>query len=146
MLRLMLHHACRGFLFSYNTIKNGASRKEQEETWKLPDITGPDILATELRGFGLISWLFWPLLCVLDLHLLLGAVYDYYLDNEEPDVINFLGKLFVAREHVPTPTSWLAARFVCPENMWDRLKEYWCGWRRNDVMAVLFFSKLMKIL
>ena len=144
MARVMLHHALRGFLFSYNTIPNGVDPAIGK--WKLPDITLMDIWATQLRGFGLLSWLFWPLLVVLDLHLLLGAIYDKYFDNEEEDVINFIGKLAVAREIVPTPTSWLASKFMNKENLIARLKKYWCGWRDNCDFIPLFEKKLEKIL
>lgn len=144
MLRIMLNHALRGFLFSYNTIKNGRDPKTAK--WKMPDITFMDIWAMMLRGFGPISWVFWPLLLVLDLHLLLGAVYDRYFDNKEPDVINFLGKLFVSVDHVPTPVSKLALKFVNKENLLSRLREYWCGWRDNCEIVDLYEKKLDSLL
>lgn len=144
MLRIILNHACRGFLFSYNTIKNGSDPATAK--WKLPDFTVFDIWATMLRGFGKLSYLFFPLLCILDLHLLLGAMFDKYFDNDEPDVINFIGKMLVAREHVPTPVSWLATKFVNKGNLLTRLMAYWGTWRDNVKMVDLFKARLDKIL
>lgn len=144
MFRVVLQHSLRAFLFSYNTIKNGTDPKTAK--WKLPDITFMDIWAMELRGFGKLSWIFWPVLCVLDLHLLAAAVYDKYFDNQEPDVINFVGKVLVSREYVPTPVSWLATKFLNKQNLIDRLKVYWCGWRDNCEFLAAFQNKLDKIL
>jgi hypothetical protein len=144
MVRLMLNHSLRLGLFSYNTIHNGTDPKTSK--WKLPDFTLMDIWAMELRGFGKLSRIFWPLLCILDLHLLVGTIYDRLFDNKEPDVINFLGKLIVSREHVPTPISWFAAKCINKANMISRLKAYWCTWRDNADMLPLFEKKLDEIL
>lgn len=144
MLRIILQHACRAFLFSYNTIKNGTDPKIAK--WKLPDLTLFDIWAMELRGFGKLSWIFWPLLCVLDIHLLLSAMFDKYFDNDEPDVINAIGKLMVSREYVPTPVSWLATKFYNKQNLLKRLTAYWGTWRDNPEFIWEFKKKLDKVL
>lgn len=144
MLRLFLQHACRGWLFTYNTIKNGSDPKTAK--WKLPDLTVFDFWAMELRGFGKLSWIFWPLLCVLDIHLLLSAMFDKYFDNDEPDVINAIGKLMVSREYVPTPVSWLATKFYNKQNLLKRLTAYWGTWRDNPEFIWEFKKKLDKVL
>lgn len=144
MLRLFLQHACRLWLFTYNTIPNGSNPKTAG--WKLPDLTVMDFWATALRGFGKASWLLWPLLCVLDVHLLLSAIYDKYFDQKEPDCINFIGKLLVAREYVPTPVSWLATKFVNKANLLERLTAYWCTWRDNPEFLPAFDKKLTEVL
>lgn len=143
MLRLMLHHACWGMLFSYNTIRNG--RDPATARWKLPDLTLMDIWATQLRGFGKVSWLFFPLLCVLDLQMLLNAIMDRVLKVQDDDVINFMGKLFVSREHVPTPVSWLTLKVLDADQATDRLERYWCGWRQNPGMYFLFLFKMKEL-
>lgn len=143
MLRTMTHHLAWGMLFTYNTIKNG--RNPSEARWKLPDLTLMDIWATQLRGFGLVSWLFFPLLCVLDLHMLLNALIDRVFKVDNPDVINFMGKLFVSREYVPTPVSYLTSKVVDRSNIYARLKEYWCGWRDNCEFLDLFDKKMEEI-
>lgn len=144
MLRVILQHACRGFLFAYNTIPNGSDPATAK--WKMFDITFMNIWAMELRGFGMFSWLFWPLLCVLDLHLLIDALYDRAINSQDPDVINFIGRILVSREHVPTPISWLVTKIVRKDNLISRLKGYWCGWRDNCEFVALFQKKLDKIL
>jgi hypothetical protein len=158
MFEVILHHALRGFLFSYNTIINGRNPQEtkfsllkffynpkNENYYKLPDLTFMDIWAMQLRGFGPVSWFFWPLLVVLDIHLLIGAIYDKYFDNQEEDVINFLGKIFVSREYVPTPTSWLALKFLNQDNLIYRLCRYWAGWRKNPGFVQLYVKKMDKV-
>lgn len=144
MIRLMLNHSLRLGWFAYNTIHNGTDPKTSK--YKRPDITFMDIWAMELRGFGKFSWIFYPLLCVLDLHLLLGAIYDKYFDNEDPDVINFIGRVILSREQVPTPTSWLATKFISKANIIERLKTYWCTWRANPEFVPLFEKKLNEVI
>jgi len=144
MVRLMLNHSLKLFLTSYNTIKNGEDPLVSKR--KMPDLTLLDIWAMELRGFGKLSWIFYPLLCILDVHLLLGAIVDKLFDGKDPDVINFLGRLILSREQVPTPTSWLATKFVSKANLLSRLSIYWCGWRDGCDFVPLFQKKLEEIL
>lgn len=56
MVKLTLHHALRGFLFTYNTRKNGQNPTQTK--WKIPDLTFMSIWALILRGFGPLSWVF----------------------------------------------------------------------------------------
>lgn len=135
LLVVGLHWALRLFLFSYNTRKNGAP--PGETPWKIPDITGPDIWATYLRGFGVWSWLFWPLLCIFDLHLLINVLIHNF--KKESDVINFLGKLFVALEFCPTPVSLMAWEMLDKKQILLECRSYWIGWRNQD--AFYFFTK-----
>lgn len=141
MLRLMLHHACRLFLFSYNTVKNGVDPKDAK--WKMPDLTLLDIWATYLRGFGKASWLLWPLLCVLDIHMLLNTMYSNIQD--EDDKINFAIKLLISREFVPTPISWLSSKILNKSKLLDSIKRYWCGWRQNCGMYELYEKRIKEL-
>lgn len=135
LLEVGLHWAKRGFLFAYNTRKNGAD--PYKTPWKLPDVTGPDLWATFLRGFGGWSWFFFPLLCILDFHLLVNSFIHNF--KKESDVINYIGKLLVAIEHVPTPTSIIAWLIVDKEQLLSECFEYWTGWRKLD--AFYFYTK-----
>lgn len=138
MGRLMWQHAKRGFLFSWNTIHNGVDPEKAK--WKLPDLTGPEILAAELRGFGKWSWVFWPILCVLDLHMLANTLFINRVPVEKDnECISYLIKLFISNDHVPTPVSRLSLMLVDKSLMWQKLKSYWCGWRKQDDMAQLYF-------
>lgn len=138
MLEVILHWSLRLFLFSYNTKTNG--RDPDTTHYKMPDFTGPDIWATALRGFGIFSWFFWPLLCVLDLHTLINTIIHNH--KKESDAINFTGKLLVAKDYCPTPTS-LLAWWVCDKKeLLKELEEYWCGWRDSQEFYLLYENKL----
>lgn len=140
MLRVVLHSMCWLMLFTYNNIING--RDPETARWKLPDPMGPDIWATMLRGFGMISWLFWPILCILDVHTLINATVHNH--KEEDDVISFTAKYMISRDHIPTPTSWLASKVLNKAKLLADLKEYWCGWRDNCEFVDLYEEKLLK--
>lgn len=137
---MIKHHARRGFLFSYNSRKNGLL--PEEAPWKLPDFTGPDIWALYLRSFGAWSWIAFPVLCVLDLQMLINAVNIRYVKKEKEHVLNFLGKFFASREYVPTPVSWVTKLLVSKTQMHSALKLYWDGWRQNPGMSKLFSKKV----
>ncbi len=136
--RIMLHNLSRLFLFAYNTRTNG----KEAIDWKLPDFTGPDILAMQLRGFGKASWLAWPLLCILDLQNLAGVVLDRF--QEDDDVISMVMKYQVSREFVPTPTSWLTSKLIDKKQVTEKLKSYWTGWRQQPRMYELMAAHLNK--
>jgi hypothetical protein len=157
LLRLIAHHALKGFLFTYNTIPNGQDptktkfnllkffyRKKGENYFKLPDITLFNMWGMYLRGFGAFSWIFWPLLCVLDLHLLIDTVFSNKQDDN--DQINYALRMMVAREFVPTPTVALAVKILDKQHLLDMLKGYWCGWRNNCDMYPLYEKKITELL
>lgn len=141
LLRLILHHACWLFLFTYNTRKNGSDPKTTK--WKWPDFTFMDFWATYLRGFGMLSWLFWPLLVILDVHTLINTVLTNY--SKDPDQINYALKLMVSREFVPTPTSWLSAKILNKDNLHKLIWQYWSGWRQQEGMDSLFDKKMAEL-
>lgn len=127
LFRVIIHWSFRFFLFAYNTRKNGADPTKTH--WKFPDITGPDMWATALRGFGAWSWLFFPLLCVLDIHTLVNTIIHNH--KQESDCINFAGKLMVSIDYVPTPISFLAYDLCDKTQLFNELNEYWSGWRQS---------------
>lgn len=136
LARVMLHNLSRLFLFTYNTRTNGSSTAN----WKLPDFTGPDILAMQLRGFGKASWLAWPLLVFLDIQNLIGVTMDRFQDDD--DVLSMVMKYQVSREFVPTPTSWLTSKIINKKQVTEKLKQYWTGWRSQPEMYELMAKHL----
>jgi len=141
LLRLIIHHGFRLFLFSYNTIDNG--KDPDTAAWKFPDLTLFDIWSMYLRGFGILSFLFWPILCVLDLHLLLNTI--HVNRDGDDDQINYAIKLFIAVEHVPTPTSKLSFSLLNKSSLLKKIHNYWCGWRNNCDMYYLYFNKFKEL-
>lgn len=136
-LRFIIHHAFSGFLFSYNTIHNG----KKPGGYKLPDLTLLDFWAMELRMFGKFSWIFWPLLCVLDIHMLLNTIY-FNKHDEDNDQINFAMKHFIGVEHVPTVISWLAWKMCNKDKLKWLLSLYWRGWRKQPGMFDLYERRI----
>lgn len=136
LLRMITHHMCWLMLFSYNTRTNGTKTPD----WKWPDFTGPDIWAMYLRGFGKVSKLFYPILLILDLHLLINVV----LTNRETDedVISLMMKYQVSQEFTPTSVSKLADQLMDKELMASKLDSYWSGWRQQPRMAELMKRSL----
>ena len=138
MLRLFFHHAMRGFLFSYNTIHNGVEPKTAG--WKFPDLTLFDIWAHELRGFGKFSWILYPLLLVLDLHMLMATLLHRKKYNSDP--ISYALKLIVSHDHIPTLTSLLSWKLCDKHKLVDEVSNYWSGWRDQGFMVELYSAKL----
>ena len=147
ILRALGHHALRLFLFSYNTIPNGVDPKTAKK--KLPDLTLFDIWAMELRALAsAYSWLkpiIWPVLCVLDLHMLVSTIFVNSALYKDEDVISYLIKLFVTLDHVRTPVGSLMARILNRNKMILFVTKYWCGWRRNCDMAKLYQERIIKL-
>ena len=144
LLQLILHHMAWGFLFAYNTIRNG----DKDHRWKWPDFTGPDIWAMELRGIARVVpgsiILLYPILCLLDIHLLLNTL--YVNRKEDNDVLSFVMKLCVSLDYYPTPLSSLAGRLLKQYIMYRHLYHYWGLWRRQPEMASIHAQYLEKIL
>ena len=140
-MRLILHHMCRLMLFAYNTIENGT--KEDERKWQIPDITFMDIWAMELRCLGPVAWILHPVLWVLDLHMLLSALY-FNLFDKDTDAINFAMKAITSRQVAPTPISWITWKIIDKPKLILFLKTYWAGWRQQPEMVSLYVRQLEK--
>lgn len=157
MLRVIANFAMRGFLFSYNNILNGRNPKEmkysfikffynpdRENYYKMPDLTAFKTWAMFLRGFGRISWVFWPILCILDLQL----IGDTHLENEgvdSGDPINYTLRMFVARDYIPTPTGKIAVDMLDKKNLLSNLNKYWGYWRQSPEFIPLYEKKLKEL-
>lgn len=140
MFRILIHHFFRLFLFSYNTIHNGSN--PQTAGWKLPDITGPDVLAHMLRGFDRWSWIFWPLLNILDLQMLVATWWNN--SHHKFDPISYAIKLIISKEHVPSLVSLWSWRLCKKDKLLNELKIYWSGWRDQGFMVDLYSAKLQE--
>lgn len=132
------HHAKRGFLFAYNTRING--QNPWQSKWKMPDFTGPDIWALEIRALRLPDAVALPLLTVLDLHVLVNSL--TLRMSKKDDVISHVGKLVASLEYQPTVTSKLTWKLTNRLDLVDRLFTYWTGWRQQYGMYKLYYKKL----
>ena len=142
LLRLGVHWMAWLFLFTYNTVQNG--QDPETAKWKWPDLTFFNMWGMFLRGFGLSSWLMWPILCILDIHLVLDALF-FNNDKETDDQINFAMRLFVSKDYVPTPTAWLARKLTNKTKLRNNIASYWCGWRDNCDMYPLYEDKIKEL-
>lgn len=125
ILRVIVHHMAFLMLFSYANKQNGVD--PYKAPWKIGDPTGPDVWAMYMRGFGLLSWVFWPLLCVCDLQLLVSTV--LVNNSKKDDHISYTMKMLIAKEFAPTPVGWLARRILDKKSLLRKLNDYWCIWR-----------------
>lgn len=106
--KLAKAHAKRGFLFAWNSRKNGTIAAP----WKLPDITGPNIWATWLRAYWppMLWPVIWPILCILDFYMLLNVVFalvQAQIGKIEHDTQNMTLMAHFSANRLPTPLSWL---------------------------------------
>ncbi len=131
-----LRHLMRGLLFTTNTRKN-APNPEEFKKKKRPDFTGPKSWALYLRGFPILGYMLYPLLCVLDLFLLAGSIV-WLFRRQDKDIINHTAILIFSRLRVPTPISWLASKILSKEYVLDKLTSYWCDWRKSCYFVDLY--------
>jgi len=157
--KIILHHGCWGWLFSYNTIKNG----DESLKFKWPDPTLLDIWAMELRAITprqpgiiksplrIVSYL---ILMVLDIQMLFSTLlfnrekekYDTNGRQVNDDIISFGIKSIAQKECFPTIISSLSWRLLKKEKLLKWLKSYWCGWRKNCGMYELYEKKIKELL
>lgn len=153
LLRLVLHQVPRLLIFAYNTVHNGKEPSEyrfnllklfynpkQESYYKIPDLMLFDMWGMILRGFGKLSYLFYPILCVFDIHLLISTL--LINKDDKDDQINYAIRMIVANENVPTFVSKLAWKLMDKAHVLARIKSYWCGWRQNCGMYDLYEGRL----
>lgn len=118
--RLFWAHALRGFLFCQNTRRNGTTRENHNEpykisggrivrrdySWKLPDFTGPEFWALLIRATRFKC--LYPLLFLFDLFLIPGAIVSCF--KQETDVRNAIQLHVVSRRFMPTLWSLIAGK------------------------------------
>lgn len=142
LLMYFFRHLMRLLLFTTNTRKNGEDPTKTR--WKLPDLTGPEFLSVYLRANPVLGYLLYPVLCVLDLELLLGSVLWRYRKSD--DIINHATSLIFANIRVQTPISWLAAKILSKDMVLSKLKTYWCSWRKSCYYVNLYEPLINKIM
>ena len=107
----------------YNTKWNGATQENHGKE-KFPGLKdspkynyddrpgdpAPMFATLFIRAFR--AWYLYPILLILDIELILGALFDFNLEyiNRTGDDINFVVRLLQAKETYPTPFSYLARR------------------------------------
>ena len=139
---IVLHHALRLFLFSYNTRRNGVLPKIAN--WKMPDITIFDLWSMEIRALHpIIGWALWPVLNVFDVWMVLQViVFNYF--TKEKDPISFAMKMIVMHENKPTLTGELAWLLLNKYKLNNFIRLYWSGWRSGNIgMKELYYKKLL---
>lgn len=107
--------------FVYDTLAEHLEKSSPDVRWdffdKQPDITGPEVWALWFRAWR--KGIAWPLLWLLDLETLVGAVVWRFKSNGLGR--NHLLVCFVSTSILPTPISWLA-RLITPTK---RLIDEW---------------------
>jgi hypothetical protein len=127
----LLSHVLRLGFFT-NIRRNGATKENHGKPTpnnkifnyniKLPDFAGPSFYALYIRGFGLMALVFYPILCILDIELLAGAIAWRYRKGN--DVLNYLVLTRYARHRLPTPISWLGLKLEPKKELWRKLNLY----------------------
>lgn len=131
MLRIIIHSMAWLCLFDYSNRQNGKDPLT-EAKWRMGGFMSPKIWQMMLRGFGKWSYIFYPLLCVFDLHLIFDTIWDNF--SEKDDRINDVLRLSVARDICPTPVGWLAVKLLDRAHTKERIAHYWLKWRDNPGM------------
>lgn len=131
-----LRHLMRGLLFTNNTRKNGVS--PSKTPWKLPDLTGPEFWSVYLRAIPVLGYLLYPILCVLDLELLVSAVLWQHYRKDDDDITNFCDSLVFSNLRVRTPVSYLATKLVSKKLIMDKLKSHWISFRKSPYFVDLY--------
>lgn len=113
-------HKRRWFLTAWNTRKNGA----MDAARKFPDLTGPEVWALWVRAYRV--WWLRPVLGILDLELLVGAISWRW--RESNVTRNHLLVSIACRKHWPTFISRLAWRITPRADLLRR-------WHRHCVIV-----------
>lgn len=107
--------------FVYDTLEEHVRMSTPDVRWdffdKQPDITGPEVWALWFRLWR--TKIAWPLLWVLDLETLIGALVWHFKSNGLGR--NHLLAIYVSTSVMPTPIAWLA-RLLTPTS---RLIDEW---------------------
>jgi len=130
----LLAHILRLGFFT-NIRRNGATKENHglptpngkvfNYSIKLPDIAGPSFWGLYFRGFRFLGIICYPVLCLLDLELLVGAIAWKYRKGN--DVLNYLVLTRYARYRLPTPISWLGFKLEDKQLLKTKLDVYFDG-------------------
>jgi hypothetical protein len=117
LIRLLWACIKRG-MFAQNIHRNWG-----ELGWKVPDFMDPSIWSVFLRGSKLLSYVFYPLLMVLDMFMLIGVIIKLWAPITKDGTLQFVARspddsddenlnnvIMVAQYTLATPFSWLARK------------------------------------
>lgn len=148
--KLTVGHAKRLFLFTNNTRKNGATKRNhgkmdsgevRDYGWKLPDVTLFEIWALFIRAWGLR--VLWPLLWLLDLELLGGAIRWRYFRKHNIAMNHTLTQL-QAMDRLPTPVSWLAEKIMPVSELIELIDEHFHDFPDDMIFFKQMFTEAHK--
>ena len=148
-------HLKRGFLFANNTRRNGSTKKnhngkDRNYSWKVPDLTGPEIWGNIIRSYR--AYYLYPLLLLFDFELLAGAIRWRWFASHNIALNHTLSQM-QSVDRMPTPISWLAEKImpvsklivICEDHLNDRyvampfltlmLRDAWQEIRRRRIWS-----------
>lgn len=139
---LAIGHLKRGFLFMTNTRQNGANKHSHgtngyDYSWRMPDITGPDVWALFIRAFR--AWWLYPLLLVFDLYLVFTAI-KWRWSPKHNIAMNSCLCIMYAKAALPTPWSWLATKIVSVPRLITLIGEHFHDFQDDMVFFADMFS------
>lgn len=141
--KIIKGHRSRGFLFCTNTRKNGATRHNHGKVvageirdygWKLPDITGLEILGNFIRSKK--SWFFYLALFICDIEGLFGSI-KWRCFPKHNIALNHTLSLLQACHRLPTPLSWLSRKIMPFERLFDLIQDHLDDLHPSDDMQFL---------
>lgn len=139
-------HLKRGFVFTNNTRRNGANKRNhgimeagevRNYNWKIPDPTGPEIWAIFIRAWG--AWFLWPLLLIFDLESLFGSIKWRLWPTHNIAMNHCLVTLYSAKR-LPTPVSWLSRKIMPVERLILLIEDHFTDFP-NDM---IFFGPMFR--
>ena len=165
ILKFIGWHLLRLMLFTTNIRRNGTTKDNNGDVYntdqirdyslKLPDLTGPDFWALEIRAVyaslktsmdtkserASLYVLFSPmilLLSILDLDMLFSVLYFNIVGVKHNVVDNMVLKLCFSRENLNSPVSALAFKLVNKATLIDKLNRFFNGSGAPDLIAKMY--------
>lgn len=143
--KYILGHIFRLMLFTTNVVDNGI----MTGPLKIPDLTGPDFWALEIRALPIpICILLYPLLLVFDLYSLFSAIFLRWFNTSQNDVINHCMMSIHNQRRMPTPFSYLTNILNSARDLQQRLDNFFgsdpAQIKFNDILKpwlIKYFSK-----
>ena len=122
----IVEHSRRFFMFANNVISNGDDPKSFKKKF-FRDITGLDIAALRYRYTlnqqNKSTWN--PLLCFMDLQMLVNAILIRTFRRKETDLVSFTGKLIASMAFSQTPVASLTWKITDKDHLKRSASIYW---------------------
>lgn len=147
-----LNKGCRrrGYLFASNTRRNGATKYNHGEdvagevrdfSWKLPDLTGPEIMGNLIRAYK--AWYLYPILILCDFELLGGAIKWRYFAKHNITMNQTLSQMQAA-DRMGTPLSWLANKVMPIPKLITLLEDHFTDFSKDMRFFGPMFRKALE--